>query len=102
MTKLGASLAILIAAGAGAAHAADLPTTEAPPAPAPPNYYASVWTWLNSSAADCPISSRQDNVLPLRLSFPSQLGSTIGTMPPSVSTMIGLRRPGVSGNLEPS
>ncbi len=47
-------------------------------------------------------ASRQDNVLPLRLSFPSQLGSTIGTMPPSVSTTIGLRRPGASGNSEPS
>jgi hypothetical protein len=32
------------------------------------------------------------------LSFPSLLGSTIGTMPPSVSTMIGLRRPDASGN----
>ena len=56
MKKLGASLAILIAAGAGAAHAADLPTTKAAPAAAPANCYASVWTWLNSSAADCPIT----------------------------------------------
>jgi predicted porin len=56
MKKLGASLAILIAAGAGAAHAADLPTTKAAPAVAPENCYASVWTWLNSSPADCPIS----------------------------------------------
>ena len=47
MKKLGASLAILIAAGAGAAHAADLPTTKAAPAAAPANCYASVWTWLN-------------------------------------------------------
>jgi predicted porin len=55
MKKLGASLAILIAAGA--AHAADLPTTKAPAAPPPANCYASVWTWLNSSPADCPISA---------------------------------------------
>ncbi len=55
MKKLGASLAILIAAGAGSAYAADLPTKKAP-APAPVNCYASLWTWLNSSAADCPIS----------------------------------------------
>ncbi len=56
MKKLGASLAILIAAGAGSAYAADLPTTKAPATPAPVNCYASLWTWLNSSAADCPIS----------------------------------------------
>jgi len=56
MKKLGASLAIMIAAAAGTAHAADLPTTKAPAAAPPVNCYASVWTWLNSSAADCPIS----------------------------------------------
>ena len=40
----------------GFAHAADLPTTKAP-APAPPvNCYSSVWTWLNSSAGECPLS----------------------------------------------
>ncbi len=56
MKKLGASLAILIAAGAGSAYAADLPTKKAPATPAPVNCYASLWTWLNSSAADCPIT----------------------------------------------
>ncbi|RBP04153.1 hypothetical protein DFR50_14026 [Roseiarcus fermentans] len=56
MNKFGASLAILIAASAGAAQAADLPTTKAPAAAPPANCYASVWNWLNSSAADCPIS----------------------------------------------
>ena len=55
MNKFGASLAIMIAAAAGAAHAADLPTTKAPQSP-PVNCYASFWNWLNSSAADCPIS----------------------------------------------
>ncbi len=54
MKKLGVSLAILIAAGS-AAHAADLPTTKAPAA-APTNCYASLWSWLNSTAADCPLS----------------------------------------------
>jgi predicted porin len=44
----------MIASGA-AAHAADLPTTKAPAAP-PPNCYASLWTWLDSTPADCPLS----------------------------------------------
>ena len=55
MKKLGIALAIAIAAG-GAARAADLPTTKGPPAPAPINCYASVWTWLDSTPADCPLS----------------------------------------------
>ncbi len=54
MKKLSISLAMLIAA-AGAAHAADLPTTKGPPPP-PVNCFASFWTWLNSTAADCPLS----------------------------------------------
>ena len=56
MSKFGASLAILIAVSAGAAHAADLPTAKAPAAAPPADCYSSVWNWLNSSAADCPIS----------------------------------------------
>ena len=55
MKKLGVALAIAIAS-VGAARAADLPTKkEAPPA-APVNCFASVWTWLNSTPADCPLS----------------------------------------------
>ena len=54
MKKLGVALAIAIAAG-GAARAADLPTKKEAPA-APVNCYASVWTWLDSTAADCPLS----------------------------------------------
>ena len=54
MRKLGVALAVAIAS-VGAARAADLPTKkEAPPAPV--NCYASVWTWLDSTAADCPLS----------------------------------------------
>ena len=54
MRKLGVALAIAIAS-VGAARAADLPTKkEAPPTPV--NCYASVWTWLDSTAADCPLS----------------------------------------------
>jgi predicted porin len=55
MKKLGVALAIAIAS-VGAARAADLPTTKAPPAAPPVNCYASVWTWLDSTPADCPLS----------------------------------------------
>jgi predicted porin len=55
MKKLGVALAIAVAS-VGAARAADLPTKkEAPPAP-PVNCYASLWSWLDSTAADCPLS----------------------------------------------
>ena len=55
MKKLGVALAIAIAS-VGAARAADLPTKkQAPPAP-PVNCYASIWSWLDSTAADCPLS----------------------------------------------
>ncbi len=40
----------------GAAQAADLPTKKGPLAPPPANCYASFWTWLDSTAADCPLS----------------------------------------------
>jgi predicted porin len=55
MKKLGVFLLATVGF-AGFAHAADLlPTTKAPPV-APSNCYASVWTWLDSTAADCPLS----------------------------------------------
>jgi hypothetical protein len=54
MKKLG--IALFAAGIASFAHAADLPTTKAP-AEAKPNCYASFWTWLDSSASDCPISA---------------------------------------------
>ena len=54
MRKLGIGLAIAIAS-AGGAHAADLPTKKGVAA-APVNCFASVWTWLDSTAADCPLS----------------------------------------------
>ena len=50
-------LAALATVGfANLAHAADiLPTTKPAPA-APENCFASIWTYLNSTAADCPLS----------------------------------------------
>jgi len=58
MRTLGAILLGSVAGLAliGAAQAADLPTKKAPAAPAPVNCYASFWTWLDSTAADCPLS----------------------------------------------
>ncbi|HZZ21967.1 MAG TPA: porin [Roseiarcus sp.] len=54
MKRLGIAL---VAAGlASFAHAADLPRTKAPEK-AKPNCWASVWDWLNTSAADCPIGA---------------------------------------------
>jgi predicted porin len=53
---------LLLASAAGllavsAAAAADLPTKKAPPAAAKPNCYATFMTWLDSTAADCPLSA---------------------------------------------
>ena len=41
---------------ASLAHAADLPTKKAPEPAAKPNCYATFWSWLDSTAADCPLS----------------------------------------------
>ena len=51
------AIALLAAGLASFAHAADLPTTKAPAEKAKPNCWASVWDWLNTSAADCPIGA---------------------------------------------
>ena len=53
---------LLLASTAGllamsAAAAADLPTKKTPPAAEKPNCYASFMTWLDSTAADCPLSA---------------------------------------------
>jgi predicted porin len=55
MKKLGLALAIAVAS-VGAARAADLPTTKGPAAAPPVNCYASFWSWLDSTAAACPLS----------------------------------------------
>jgi predicted porin len=54
MTRLGITLLATLAL-AGLAQAADLPTTKSPPPP-PVNCFASIWTWLDSTPADCPLS----------------------------------------------
>ena len=55
MKKLGIAVAATIGLG-GFAHAADLPTTKPPAAPPPANCFSSLWTYLNSTAAECPLS----------------------------------------------
>jgi predicted porin len=54
MKRFGVALATAIGV-AGAARAADLPTTKPPPA-TPVSCFASFWTWLDSTPADCPLS----------------------------------------------
>lgn len=58
MRTLGAILLGSVAAIAliGGAEAADLPTKKTPPAPPPANCYASFMSWLDSTAADCPLT----------------------------------------------
>ena len=41
---------------ASLAQAADLPTAKPSPPPPPENCYSSLWTYFNSSPADCPLS----------------------------------------------
>src|SRR5580658_74898 len=55
MKKLGIAAAATIALG-GLAHAADLPTTKPAPPPPPESCFSSLWTFLNASPADCPLS----------------------------------------------
>jgi hypothetical protein len=55
MRKLGVAVAMTIAA-IGAAHAADLPTKKEAAPPLPPNCFSSIWAFMDSSAADCPLS----------------------------------------------
>jgi predicted porin len=51
-------IALFAAGFASLAHAADLPTTKVPASEkAKPNCWASLWDWLNASAADCPIGA---------------------------------------------
>ena len=55
MKRFGIALAATIGI-VGLAQAADLPTTKPPAAPPPVNCFSSLWTYLNSSPAECPLS----------------------------------------------
>jgi predicted porin len=54
--KVRIGVAVIGIALASGANAADLPTAKPAEAPAPVNCFSSLWTYLNSSAADCPLS----------------------------------------------
>jgi predicted porin len=51
-----AAIGSLVTPQAPAGHAADLPTKKEAPQSPPVNCLASFWTWLDSTAADCPLS----------------------------------------------
>jgi predicted porin len=51
---LASMTSLALTAGAGAA---DLPTKKEQPPPEKPNCFSSFWTWLNSTAKDCPLSA---------------------------------------------
>jgi hypothetical protein len=51
------AIALLVGGLVSLALAADLPTTKAPEEKSKPNCCASLWDWLNASAADCPIGA---------------------------------------------
>jgi hypothetical protein len=51
-----AAIGSLTAFSAPAGHAADLPTKKEAAPPPPVNCFASIWTYLDSTAADCPLS----------------------------------------------
>jgi predicted porin len=55
MKKFSIALAATVGV-AGLAHAADLPTAKPAATPPPVNCFSSLWTYLNSSPAECPLS----------------------------------------------
>jgi len=55
MRKLGVALAMTIAA-VGVGRAADLPTKKEEAPPPPVNCFSSLWAYMNSTAADCPLT----------------------------------------------
>jgi predicted porin len=55
MKTLGVT-ALAVVGFAGIAHAADVLPTTKPASPTPTNCFASVWTYLDSTAADCPLT----------------------------------------------
>jgi predicted porin len=55
MKRFGIVVAAVVGV-AGLAHAADLPTAKPAEAPPKANCFSSLWTYLNSTAAECPLS----------------------------------------------
>ena len=91
MKRFGIGLAVAIAT-VGAAHAADLPTNkEIPPRP-PTNCFSSLWTYLNSTAGECPLSYAGFTVyatLDTGLGYSSNGAPASGTYSNSVYSFVG-------------
>jgi predicted porin len=84
-------LAIGIAA-ASAANAADLPTTKSAPTPPQTNCFSSLWSYLNSSPADCPLSYAGITVyatIDVGLGYSSNGAPASGTYSNSVYSFVG-------------
>jgi predicted porin len=77
---------------AGAANAADLPTTKSAPTPFQANCFSSLWTYLNSSAAECPLSYAGFTVyatIDAGLGYSSNGAPASGTYSNSVYSFVG-------------
>ena len=75
-----------------AANAADLPTTKSAPTPPQANCFSSLWTYLNSSAADCPLSYAGITVyatIDVGLGYSSNGAPASGTYSNSVYSFVG-------------
>jgi predicted porin len=77
---------------AGAANAADLPTTKSAPTPPQTNCFSSLWSYLNSSPADCPLSYAGITVyatIDVGLGYSSNGAPASGTYSNSVYSFVG-------------
>jgi predicted porin len=87
--------AVLVAIGialASSARAADLPTTKSVAPPPRQNCFSSLWTYLNSSPADCPLSYAGITVyatVDVGLGYSSNGAPASGTYSNSVYSFVG-------------
>ena len=91
MKKFGFGLAVAIATIA-AAHAADLPTNKELPRSPPTNCFSSLWAYLNSTAAECPLSYAGFTVyatIDAGLGYSSNGAPASGTYSNSVYSFVG-------------
>jgi predicted porin len=107
MRNLGAILLGSVAGLAliGAAQAADLPTKKAPIAPPPANCYASFMSWLDSTAADCPLSYMGVTVygaIDMGFGYETNAARFNGAYPNGVNELIGKFNDGGRWQLVPN
>src|ERR1700679_216961 len=85
---------------AGPATAPDLPTTKSAPTSPPVNCFSSLWTYLNSSAADCPLSYAGITVyatVDAGLGYSSNGAPASGPYSNSVYSFVGKKSTGPKG-----